>query len=74
MIINVVLQCTYKSWKFILEEYFCTRKTTRIACACHSCTGSAKKRIHTLKKENSIINYCKSTIYFRQHNNMIYTL
>ena len=35
-------------------------------------TGPAKKCIHTLTKETStlIIDYCKSTIYFRQHNNI----
>jgi hypothetical protein len=36
--------------------------------------GPPKKCKHTLTKENStfIIDYCKSTIYFRQNNNMIY--
>ena len=31
-----------------------------------------KKCIHTLTKENSTlyIDYCKSTLYFRQHNNI----
>ena len=37
--------------------------------------GPPKKCIHTLTKENStlyLIDYCKFTIYFRQHNNIIY--
>jgi len=35
-------------------------------------TGSAKKCINTLTKENSTLYNRLSTIYFRQHNNMIY--
>jgi len=39
------------------------------------CTGSAKTNVYTLQQKKPlrcIIDYCKSTIYFLQHNNMIY--
>ena len=37
-------------------------------------TGSAKKTYTDFNERKlcCIIDYCKSTIYFRQHNNMIY--
>ena len=45
-----------------------------VICTCTYIQVRQKKCIHTLTKENSTLcnDYCKSTIYFRQHNNMIY--
>ena len=63
-VLNVLMFNVFRLLKFYIYIYTYT----------YTCTGSTKKMYTHFNERRlrCIIDYCKSTIYFRQHNNMMY--